>query len=164
MTASTIHVDAFLCDSIQGLGAKLYALGIGWNVIDAAQFPARHSRLGVGLVIHIPYTATNQTHEFSVHIENEDGAPLPLAEAGPGTDPRTVEDGHVIRLGGSFNVGRPPELPPGDEQIVPLALQLDQIEFPAPGIYSMVVEIDKNDEARLPFRLRQLQQMQIPTS
>jgi hypothetical protein len=113
MTAGDIRVEAFLCDSVAGVGGKLFALGIGWNAIQAARFPTRHPRIGVGLVIHVPYTATNRAHRFTVHLEDEDRHVLPLGDAGPGTDPESVEDGKVVRLTGQFNVGRPPDLPPG---------------------------------------------------
>src|SRR5579871_2172270 len=112
MTTTTVAVDAFLCDGIEAVGGKLYSLGIGWNSISAPAFPARHPRIGIGVLIHVPYTATNLMHEFLVHIQSEDGEVIPLGEAVPGSDPRTVEGGRVVRLGGQFNVGRPPELPP----------------------------------------------------
>ena len=161
MTAGVISVDAFLCDAVQGVQGKLYAIGIGWNAIQASQFPARHSRLGVGLVIRVPYTATNQSHRFSVQIDDEDGNPLPLAEAAPGVVDASVEDGKVIRIEGQFNVGRPPTIAPGDEQIVPLAVQLDGVEFPSSGLYAVVVKVDDTEVARLSFRLSLGQQFQI---
>ena len=160
-TAGVISVDAFLCDAVQGVQGKLYAIGIGWNAIQASQFPVRHSRLGVGLVIRMPYTATNQPHRFSVQIDDEDGAPLALAEAAPGVIDASVEDGKVIRIEGQFNVGRPPTIAPGDEQIVPFAVQLDGVEFPSSGLYAVVVKIDDTEVSRLPFRLSLLQQMQL---
>lgn len=164
MTAQTIQVDAFLCDSIEGVGGKLYAIGIGWNSIGAMQLPTRHPRIGVGLVIHTPYTATNQPHEVLVQIEDQEGNAISLGDATPGADPRTIEDGKLVRLGGQFNVGRPPGLAVGDEQVVTFALQFDGVEFQVPGLYSVIVTVDGSQEARLPFRLLQLQQMHVPVT
>jgi uncharacterized protein affecting Mg2+/Co2+ transport len=161
MTANVISVDAFLCDAVQGVGGKLYAIGIGWNGIQAMQIPARHSRLGIGLVIRVPYTATNQAHRFSVHIEDEDGESLPLGDAAPGVTDASVKDGKVMRVEGQFNVGRPPTLAPGDEQNVPFAVQLDGLEFPRSGLYAVVVKVDDTEMSRLRFRLSLLQQMQL---
>ena len=158
---SVIRTEAFLCDAIESVNGKLYAIGIGWNMIQAPEFPAQHGRIGIGIVVHVPYTATNQMHEFLVHLESEDGVLIPLADAGPGVDPRTVEDGKVVRVGGQFNVGRPPELPAGDEQVVTMGFQMDGVVFPAPGSYAVVVSIDTSEEARLQFRLRQPSGMQI---
>jgi hypothetical protein len=164
MTAGVISVDAFLCDDVQGVGGKLYALGLGWNAIAAPQFPVKHPRFGVGLVIHVPYTATNQPHRFGLHIEDEDGTPLPLADAAPGVVDANVVDGKVLRFEGQFNVGRPADIAPGDEQVVPFAVQIDQLEFPKPGQHAVVVKVDDTEVARLPFRLSQLQQVQLGPS
>lgn len=161
MTNGTTRVDAFLCDAIEGAGGKLSALGIGWNQIMVPQFPVRHPRLGVGLVFHIPYTATNQAHEFFIHLENEDGELLPLADASLESDDRNVEDDKMVRIGGQLNLGRPAELPHGDEQIAALAVQLDGIEFPSSGRYAVVVTVDGTVDARLGFRLVQAQQITI---
>jgi hypothetical protein len=162
VTAATLRVDAFLCDGVEGVGGKLYALGIGWNTLFVAGFPARHPRLGVGLVMHVPYTATNQQHRFFVHLESEDGVPLALADASEGVANELVESGKVVRLGGQVNVGRPPDLAPGDEQVVALAMQIDGVEFATAGLYAAVVTVDGSEEARMPFRLRQIQQVMTP--
>lgn len=57
-----MEVDAFLADSIVSAEGKLYVQGAGWNKIQATSFPFRHSRIGIGVIIHVPYTATNQVH------------------------------------------------------------------------------------------------------
>src|SRR5690349_7734686 len=114
----TVHVDAFLADSVVSAEGKLYAQGAGWNVIYTNETPFRHNRVGVGILITVPYTATNQMHRLVVHIEDSDGAKIALGDAPPGTD---SDDGHIYLLGGEFNVGRPPLLIPGDDQIVPIA-------------------------------------------
>jgi hypothetical protein len=160
-TVSTIEVDAFLCDSVEGVGQKLYAIGIAWNTILAPQFPARHSRIGVGMIIRVPYTATNQVHTFRVSIVNEDGGKVSLGDAVPGIPEPFLEDDRFVNIESSFNVGRPPDLQPGDEQVVPLAVQLDQIEFPAQGLYAVTVHVDDTEMAHLPFRLKQVQQVMV---
>lgn len=161
MTATTIEVDAFVADSVEAIGGKLYALGIGWNTISASRFPTRHPRIGVGLIIHVPYTATNQQHEFMLFIESEDGNLVPLGPAGPGADPKTTEGEQVVRLGGQFNAGRPPDLTPGDEQVITIGLQLDGLEFTKPGKHSIVVQVDGTEMDRLTFRLKQRDNLQI---
>lgn len=152
----TVEVDGFLADSVESVGGKLYALGIGWNVINIAQFPTAHPRIGVGLVFRVAYTATNQPHEFSVRIDTEDGAVFPLGEAPPGVDAPGIANGQIHRLGGQINVGRPPDLPHGDSQLVAVAIQLDQLKFDSPGMYTVTVQVDGSDEALLPFRVRQV--------
>lgn len=157
MTITDISVQAFLCDGINESQGKLFAIGIGWNQIGGPIFPLRHSRMGVGVLISVPYNSTNAVHGFSLSIRDEDGSSIPFGDAAPGADPATVEHGRTVRVAGQFNVGRPPGLPEGDEQVVPLAIQLDGIEFPRPGRYVVVIEADGRELSRLPIRLVQVQ-------
>ena len=59
----------------------------------------------------------------------------------------------IAEIDGEFTVGRPPQLPPGDEQVVPFALNMPGLVLPRYGSYSIVVEVDSVEHARLPFRL-----------
>jgi len=160
MASTGIRVDAFLCDAVQESGGKLHAIGIGWSQIGGQSFPVRHGRIGVGLLIHVPYTSTNQDHQVGVQLLDEDGHALALSAAGPGTDPAMLDASgeHLVRIGATFNVGRPPELQPGDEQVIPLALQLDGIMFPHPGLFGIAVQVDGLELHRLNFRLNLVQQ------
>jgi hypothetical protein len=152
-----VEIDAFLADSIVSAEGKLYVQGAGWNMMYAASFPFRHSRIGIGVIIHVPYTATNQTHNLEVHIEDSDGHVLQLGDAPPGVE---TDDGKISRLSGDFNVGRPPLLPPGDSQIVPFAINIDGIVFQRPDMYIIVVSVDGQPVKRLPIRVLQLSQPQ----
>ena len=145
-----MEVDALVADSVVVAEGKLYIQGGGWNVIWTQSTPARHPRIGIGALIHVPFTATNQMHEFSIRIVDEDETALPLAAAPPqGVTP----DGKVTELKGQFNMGRPPFLTPGDEQVIPLAVNLDGLEFPKPAMYHAVIAIDGTDLKRLPIRV-----------
>ncbi len=158
MVGAHLRVDAFLCDAVQESNGKLHAIGIGWSQIGGSAFPVRHGRIGLGLLIHVPYTATNQDHGVGVEIVDEDGRAVALGQAQPGTDPAMLDDSgeHLVRVGGLFNVGRPPELQAGDEQLVPLAIQLDGVVFPHPGLFAVSVQIDGVELHRLTFRLNQM--------
>ncbi|MGH8992403.1 MAG: DUF6941 family protein [Acidimicrobiia bacterium] len=150
-----IAVDAILADSVQVSGdMKLQVQGGAWNSITAAQFPAQHDRIGVGVVIQVPYTATNQSHTLEVSIEDADGGIVPLGSAPEGV---STEDGLIRRIGGPFNIGRPPGLAPGEEQVVPFAINLNGVKFPAPGPYCIAIFIDGNKIKSLPFKLQQVQ-------
>src|SRR2546426_10968997 len=46
-----MDIEAFLADAVQASGGKLHALGIGWQVIQTTAFPARHDRVGIGLIV-----------------------------------------------------------------------------------------------------------------
>lgn len=148
-----MDIDAFLADSAEAVQGKIYALGIGWNTIFGGAFPVTHRRIAVAMTIHVPYTATNQMHTVSLHLETADGVKVPIGvkpPEAPGGDPEVV-----LEMGGQFNVGRPPMLPAGDEQIVPLAMTVDGLTFDAPGMYSWVVSIDGKPEKHLAMRVQQ---------
>ncbi|HEV7567505.1 MAG TPA: hypothetical protein VGO31_16280 [Microbacteriaceae bacterium] len=147
-----MEVTAFLADSAEAVQGKIYALGIGWNAIFAQVFPVSHPRLALGITIQVPYTATNHMHTVTVHLETEDGERVQLGfNPQPGGEPAPVYE-----LGGSFNVGRPPMLVAGDEQIVPFAMTIDQLLFEAPGMFAWVVSIDGAEMKRIPMRVSAL--------
>jgi hypothetical protein len=146
-----MDVEAFLADSVVVAEGKLYAQGAGWNMINVNVLPAQHDRIGIGLVITVPYTETNQEHAFSLHLETEDGEQLPLGDAPPEMD---TPDGRMRRIEGVFNMGRPPTLVAGDEQVIPLAINLNGLPFESAGRYTFVVQVDGEEVKRLPFRVQ----------
>jgi hypothetical protein len=144
-----MEVDAFLADSVVSADGKLYVHGAGWDVITTQSLPVRHSRIGIGVIIHVPYTATNQAHDLEVRLEDADGQVVALSSRPPsesGAEP-------VTKFSGQFNVGRPPTLPPGSAQIVAIAMQIDGMLFEKVGGYRFIVSIDGSDVKALPFRL-----------
>jgi hypothetical protein len=140
-----IDVEAFLADAAETVQGKIYALGVGWNIIETAAFPTRHPTLCVGMVLHVPYVATNVPHRLSLRLEDSDGRELVLGN-GP--------DGELRRLQAELSVGRPASLHAGDEQVVPLTMTLNAVEFPKPDQYRFVVAIDAVDVKVLRLRVR----------
>jgi hypothetical protein len=148
-----MELDAFVADSVVAVEGKLYAQGAGWNVINTPQLPIRHARIGLGLIIHVPYTNTNVPHRFDVRLDDSDGGRIALGDAPPGSP---TDDGKLYGINGHFTVGRPALLPAGDEQIVVLALNLDGLVFQKADAYNFVVEIDGEERKRLPIRVSQV--------
>ena len=148
-----MEVDAFLADSVVAAEGKLYVQGAGWNMVQTASLPTRHSRIGIGVIIRVPYTATNQLHKLEIRFEDSDGNKMPLGEAGPES-----EGDKIYAIGGEFNVGRPPVLLPGEDQIVPIAINVDGLVFDKPDSYSFLISIDGVVIKRLPMRVMQLPQ------
>jgi hypothetical protein len=146
-----VEVDAFLCDSIAAAEGKLYAQGAGWNTIFSPAFPARHTRVGIGVLIRVPYTETNQAHHFEIRLESSDGQPIALGDAPPGS---ASEDGRLYAVSGEFNIGRPPLIIPGESQMVPLAINLDGLTFARSDSYSFTISIDGTELKRLTLRLQ----------
>jgi hypothetical protein len=157
-----MEVDAFLADSAETVQGKIYALGIGWNNIFVKTFPAVHPRVSVGITIHVPYTATNQMHKISLHLEDADGERLPLGETPP--EQPDGETGQVLELRGQFNVGRPPLLPPGDVQVVCLTMTINNLRLDKPDMLSWVISIDDTPMKLLPMRIQLFTQQAMQIS
>jgi hypothetical protein len=152
---TTMEVDAFLADTAEAVQGKVYALGIGWDTVYVRSLPAVHPRASIGLTIRVPYTATNQMHTVLVHLEDEDGGRALLGEEPSESD---AEPKQVFEIGGQFNVGRPPLLPPGDAQVVCLALTVNGLRLEKPGMFHWVISVDGTPLKRLPMRVQLLTQ------
>jgi hypothetical protein len=131
-----IELDGFLADSVTSVQGKLYALGAGWNRIGVAQVPARHDRVGIGLLFRVPAGATAEPRRFELRVVGPEGRELTLG-AGP--------EGPINRIGGEFTAGG------AEEQIVPIALNLNGLGLPATGGYRVVVSIQGRDAKTLAF-------------
>ncbi|SEI95086.1 DUF6941 family protein [Demequina mangrovi] len=146
-----MRVDAFLADSAEVVQNKIYALGAGWNIIFVNGFPAVHRRLAVGAIVHVPFTATNQTHQFELKLLTEDGVEYPI-----GIRPDAEGKPAPVRaMGGEFTVGRPAHLVDGDEQVASFAFTIDGLRFDKPRLFSWVISVDGEEMTRLPMRVQQ---------
>ncbi|MBA2414964.1 MAG: hypothetical protein H0V64_03560 [Geodermatophilaceae bacterium] len=137
--------QAMLCDSAAAVDGKLYIQGGGWNAIAAGVMPFAAPRIGMALLIGVPYGDTERRHQLTVGLADEDGSQLPL---GPVTD-----TGRASHLQLGFEVGRPAKLPPGDTQLLPFALNIDGYAFARPGGYAFVIAVDQQEITRLRFRI-----------
>jgi hypothetical protein len=127
-----MEVEAFLADSVQAAGGKLHALGIGWRVIQAPAIPARHDRIGIGLIVRTAPDEAGQ-HTLTLSLLDPEGAAHPFAAGGP--------------LQASFSS-------PVGQGTATLALNLDGIVFETEGDHTFVVTIDGVAVTRLPFRVQ----------
>lgn len=159
LVSEQITVEAFLADSVVNSDGKLYVQGGGWNVIHTTTLPFRQPRIGIAVIIRVPYQlATSEAHKFEVRLEDADGTLLSLADAPPGAH---VPDGKIRRIGGDFPIGRPPGVLPGDEQSVAIAVNLDGLQFEREGAYRFAISIDGRDLRQLRFRINLLTQPQL---
>ena len=127
-----MEVEAFLADSVQAAGGKLHALGIGWRVIQAPAIPARHDRIGIGLIVRTAPDEAGQ-HTLTLSLLDPEGAAHAFAAGGP--------------LQASFSS-------PVGQGTATLALNLDGIVFETEGDHTFVVTIDGAAVTRLPFRVQ----------
>ena len=132
-----------LADAATAADGKLYIHGAGWDRINASTFPVAHPMVAVAVRLRVPWNDTNQPHKVQLDIIDSDGSSILPAPPGP--------------PGGEINVGRPPTIPNGGDQVVPLAFNLIGTTFQRAGDYVVVFRIDGVDAARSPFSVVQVQ-------
>lgn len=139
-------IDAMICDSAVTAEGKLYIQGGGWDRVNAAGLPVVVSRIGLAVVIGVPYTQTHRNHVLRIRLEGQDG-PLPL---GIQRKP-DGETSPLMEVGAQFIMGRPPHLQPGERQLAVIAVNLDKMKFDNPGSFSFTFTIGDAEINRLPF-------------
>jgi hypothetical protein len=127
-----MQVETFLADTVQAADGKLHALGMGWRVIQASAFPARHDRIGLGVIVRTDPTESGG-HTLSIQLLGPDGA---ARSFGQGT---------------SFEARF---ATPEGEGTATLALNLDGLVFESEGTYTLVLGVDGNEVGREPFRVQ----------
>jgi hypothetical protein len=139
----TISADyLILADAAAAVAGKHYIHGGGWDTIQAASFPVTHHAMSAAIRLRVPWTATNQPHDLELDIVDADGQSVLPNPPGPFT--------------GQLNIGRPPHLEPGEDQVVPLVMDIRSLVFVAPGSYAAILRIGGFEAMRSPFRLVQI--------
>ena len=127
-----------LADSAQVVGNKLYLLGGGWDLLTInTQFPV-DQRCAVALAVNVPWNETNQKHLVEIEVTAEE----PTTEA-----PKTL-----VKVGGQFEIGRPPGIPQGQEQRLQMAIELG-LRIEAPGAKIIIARIDGQEKRRVHFNV-----------
>jgi Family of unknown function (DUF6941) len=127
-----MQLEVFLADSVQAADGKLHALGIGWRVIQASAFPARHDRIGLGLIVRTA-PAEAGAHALTISLLGPDGSPRRFGE-GTAFEARFAT--------------------PEGEGTATLALNLDGLVFESEGAYTFVLGIDGHEMRREGFRVQ----------
>jgi hypothetical protein len=145
-----MEITAMLADHVDAANGKLYIHGGAWNIYMVKQVPIQLPPLGIAIAIAIPWTATNQMHKFDVQLLDEDKGVVPLGE-------HQRDDGEmegIAMVEGQFNVGRPPNVPAGDDQVITIPVNINHLRIETGGRYTFVIRIDGHREARLSFRVK----------
>jgi hypothetical protein len=132
-----VDVQAFIADAVQASGGKLHALGVGWRVLQTSAFPARHDRIGLGVIVRTP-AAEAGNHRLTLGLTGPVG-PIAFGRDNDGSPRATVEATFAT--------------PPGDGTAT-LALNLDGLVFDHEGDHAFVLAIDGQERARLAFRVQ----------
>lgn len=121
---------AFICDFAEA-GAKLNALGIGFDTIFAAQLPVRHPHFSLVLQLRASAAEAGQK-KIQVNLLDDDGKDVIPPIQGQFSLPRAE--------GRTHSIGR-------------FVMEFNNVEFRTFGSYSVVVTIEGLEVASIPFRL-----------
>lgn len=122
-----------LADAAQVSTNKLYLLGGGWDrLIITRPFPVTH-QMAVAAAFKVSWNETNQKHDFEIQVADADGA-------------------EVAKIAGQFEVGRPPGIPPGQDQRTQIAVNLG-LPLKHPGTYEVVARLNGEESRSFPFNV-----------
>jgi len=146
----TVRIDyLILANHVEAINGMLYISGGGWTehyrlIQPDGKPPISH--LGVGISIAIPWNETNAPHTVEMTIEDDDAREM------------------VLHAKIGLSVGRPPQLPPGAEQHVVVAIPAD-IHFPHDGGYRLNLKLDGDSNTKIwNFNVHDVHQPSIPGS
>lgn len=148
-----MNMTALLCDFAQvSADGKLYVSGAGISRILSVKADPLIVNIALALQVEVDWNETNKMHKLVVELIDDapDGAQridLPLDV------PPNVPEEAQGRFYAEFNVGRAPDMQPGEPSLVPLALTLFGMQLPHPGTYFFAVKLDDEDVAQIRFRL-----------
>jgi len=142
-----VKVTALIANHVEAINNQLYITGGG---IDRALVPPGTpapyiAHIALGVLVQIPWTATNQNHALKVDLIDADGHAVQVPSGPDTSEPFNAEM--------QFNVGRPPTLEVGEEQTIALAVSLPGFPFPALGQYRFVIYIDQTQLEELSFKI-----------
>ena len=129
-----------LCDHAEVADNKLFINGAGWDACGSPSPPH-----GVAILINVPWGQTNREHKYSLRLLDEDGNQVTMP--GPAGEV-------AVEATGSFEVGRPPGVPPGTAMSVPLALNVGPLLLEQGKGYEwrLSLEGQPEDDWRVAFR------------
>jgi hypothetical protein len=126
-----MHTDfAFVCDFAEA-GAKINALGIGFDTIYAPQLPVRHPHFSLVVQLRAS-TAEAGQKRIQVSLVDDDGKDVIPPVQGQFNLPRAE--------GRTYGLGR-------------FVMEFNNVEFRAYGSYTVAVTVEGMEVAAIPFRV-----------
>ena len=133
-----MHVDyLILADSVAVAEGKHYIHGGGWDTLYAPSFPTVHPMLGVAASLRVP--ADKQGEQLALEVDIQSG-----------------EEGSSILtepIRGIVSAVPPTHAPPDSDLLLHLAFSFASLRFESPGTYSIVLRVDGQPLAELPFKV-----------
>lgn len=111
-----------MADRAEAINGKLYMVGGGFDRVGVTALPGP-ANYDIALGVMVEYNETNEPHEFSLSVRDEDD--------------------HVVLgpIGGRIEVGRPPGMVAGQEQRVIIVLR-GPFPVQAAGNFKWVPQLD----------------------
>ena len=132
--------SAFLADSAQVKGGKLYVLGGAFDTIRSRRFPVVHKAMAFVMVLEITPSERDQVVDIEVDLMDEDMNPT------------------GSKAKGQFKVPEPAQGRPGQVSVFPIAIPFFDIRFPSAGGYVFRVTFGDGEElVRVPFWVQEVQ-------
>ena len=149
-----MRVDAFVADSAAIVGGKLQVEGAGWNHLVVRQLPTVRPRIGLAMLLRLPTPEAGlRQHPIAIRLETPDGVPMVLGY-------ETVDETSALdQVEGTFSVEPPVADSPLHEQIMPLALNFDELTIEHTGVYRFVIAIDGVDAKIVSFAVATVDQL-----
>ncbi len=124
-----MRAQLLLADYAQVAEGKLNVIGAGWTFTGPGP-----STFALGLLLEVPWDATNLDHEVMLRLVDEDGGPV--------LDPA----GSPVIVLTTFQLGRPAGVAAGVAQSVPLAINFPGLLLPPGGRFEWVLSVDGDTE------------------
>ncbi len=120
----------FLADHASVENGKLYVNGGFWTHLGFGEYPATHPAFSVVTVLEVPWGLFDQSHHFSIWLEDLDGRPM------------------GVEIEGDFRVDAANAARVGDPTIIPLAPTVYGVQFLTPGDYTFVLRVNDIELSR----------------
>ena len=153
MILGELTAQAMLCDFAEVSGNKLFISGAGINMIGTGQAAPPHPvSFALALLVHVPWTATNQQHTLKVQLFS-DTSNGPKRVSINDADPPDGNEENRGAIVGLFNMGRSPVMQVGEESLLPITFPMFGLPLPDIGSYYFIVSIDGTEVDRVSFRV-----------
>lgn len=120
-----------LADAAQIAGGKLYLMGGGWDRLTIRRpFPVQQ-QMAVAASFRVGWNETNMQHRFEIEVADADGVTLG-------------------KVAGTFEVGRPTGIAPGQEQRTQIAVGMG-VPLKRSGTYVIIARLNGEEGRRFPF-------------
>jgi hypothetical protein len=134
-----------LADAATVAEGKHYIHGAGWDTLGSVSFPFDQPTIAVAILFRVPWNDANYPHIIELDVVDADGVSILPTPPGP--------------LRGPITVGRPPQITPGNDLLVPLVFNLLAVRFERPGTHVVTLRIAGIEDKRFPLHVVALPQV-----